>query len=454
MTTFFPCPSCHFCIQPPLKASANARLRCPVCQHELLAGDLLQGTGRNWVVIDDPGGDDLFFEFQPQQQLSLADQAPLRFESNLVEDDDQGELVLQETAEEKAANATAKGATVDWKKFKPITHEEFQRRKRATKPGWVTMLQILLGGAAAVPVSLLIIWHFLGKDIGGAGPMVGQYLPWVVPSKFRPAKEVPEAFWDKSKTPSKIERPSNLPRPGQSVEPPKQRPEIASVGEDELKEVQGKTEEVTGEQTTIDAKPEVVSDSSQDQSGQLDSSNQIASAIQDLTIKQLAWQSYQGDDRAEKRNLAQQFYKAICHVSSSLDASNAGTASNRIWFDKTESVCREVVKDSTLVSLIEQGAAATLRMPIESVDGLATIAEVREVTKDGDDYRVDFVNAMSQGGKAIQSLASPTAHREWIVGSRYLLLGRIVPAGASETSATNNSASEAVFRIGLAVRLP
>ena len=46
------------------------------------------------------------------------------------------------------------------------------------------MLQVALGGLAAIPVSLLLMWHLLGTDIGDAAPWVAQYAPWIVPQKF------------------------------------------------------------------------------------------------------------------------------------------------------------------------------------------------------------------------------------------------------------------------------
>jgi hypothetical protein len=409
-------------------------------------------------VIDDPGGDDLFYDYQPQPQMTLADHSPLRYEASAVDEEEETELVLQEQLDSQPTSPTAKNATVDWKKFKPITHEEFQRRKRATKPGWLTMVQILLGGAAAIPVSLLIIWHVLGKDIGGAGPMVGQYLPWVVPSKFRPAKEVPEAFWDRPKQVPQFDRPSTLPRLGEPSENKNQRPEVAKVGQEKADEATDKTIDKTiDKESTSPSNAEQLDreqDSSLEQTPVQDSNNQVASALQELTTKQIAWQSYSGEDRTEKRNLAQQFFKAICQVSSSLMDADDASPATRIWFDKAESICREVIKDSSLVSLIDQGANATLKMPLSSIDGLALIAEIKDVSQEEGNRQVEFVRGLSSEGKPIRCLARSSTHRDLVTGGRYLLLGRMTQAKSGSDDSSPERSLEAIYEIGLAVRLP
>ncbi len=48
-----------------------------------------------------------------------------------------------------------------------------------------SIIQVVLGGAAAIPVTLLLLWYVVGKDIMNAGPTVAQYVPWIVPKKFR-----------------------------------------------------------------------------------------------------------------------------------------------------------------------------------------------------------------------------------------------------------------------------
>ncbi len=65
-------------------------------------------------------------------------------------------------------------------------------RERRTSPKTPTrspiwsVLQIALGGMAAIPISFLLMWHLLGTDVGDAAPWVAKYAPWIVPAEFHP----------------------------------------------------------------------------------------------------------------------------------------------------------------------------------------------------------------------------------------------------------------------------
>ena len=76
----------------------------------------------------------------------------------------------------------------DWSKFQPITHEQFERNKRKSRSPIWSIIQVALGGLAAIPVALLILWHGLGQDVADAGPQVARYVPWIVPERFHPAQ--------------------------------------------------------------------------------------------------------------------------------------------------------------------------------------------------------------------------------------------------------------------------
>jgi hypothetical protein len=43
----------------------------------------------------------------------------------------------------------------------------------------------VLGGLTAIPIAVAILWYGFGKDIGGIGPTVSQYVPWIVPNHLR-----------------------------------------------------------------------------------------------------------------------------------------------------------------------------------------------------------------------------------------------------------------------------
>jgi LSD1 subclass zinc finger protein len=56
-------------------------------------------------------------------------------------------------------------------------------RKKSNPIG--TLVSIVGGGVAAIPISILLMWYALGKDPLAAGPMVASFAPWIVPEKFQ-----------------------------------------------------------------------------------------------------------------------------------------------------------------------------------------------------------------------------------------------------------------------------
>jgi hypothetical protein len=56
-------------------------------------------------------------------------------------------------------------------------------RKKGSPLG--TLLSVIGGGLAAIPISILLMWYALGKDPLEAGPVVTQFAPWLVPEAFR-----------------------------------------------------------------------------------------------------------------------------------------------------------------------------------------------------------------------------------------------------------------------------
>jgi len=189
-----PCPGCHAVLQPPAAASRHAKLRCPVCQHELESAELLLAGRRHWMVIEDPGGEDAFeawrLESAARQLLAAGGQAAATPAMAAPADDDgQGYRLAAESSTPSRVASGAKSQVgkkqVDWSKFKPITHEEFESRMRQASSPWSAVLQAVLGGLLAVPLSLGMIWFLLGKDIGGLAPRVARYAPWLVPPHLR-----------------------------------------------------------------------------------------------------------------------------------------------------------------------------------------------------------------------------------------------------------------------------
>ena len=71
--------------------------------------------------------------------------------------------------------------SVDWSVLGPVIPQRRQKEVSAIRK----MIPSILGGLAAFPIATLIMWYGFGKDIGSTGPTVSQYVPWIVPQKFR-----------------------------------------------------------------------------------------------------------------------------------------------------------------------------------------------------------------------------------------------------------------------------
>jgi len=126
----------------------------------------------------------------------------------------------------QASTQLAKNAA--WSHFQPLTPDflDRQRRARRTFSIW-PVIQVALGGVAAVPVALLLVWHLIGTDVGEAGPWVGKFVPWIVPEKFRPYQSLtPDQSLD-----AKVEVPRSTSPPSGSGLPKVASQELAEPEE-------------------------------------------------------------------------------------------------------------------------------------------------------------------------------------------------------------------------------
>ena len=115
--------------------SIRATVRCPNCQNQYTLDELVREHFSHWEVIDDP--DPLLSSLGASETSHRVVDVP----------DSNEELELQlvpESANTQTTNATettsrpgGPASKVDWSKFKPITHEDYQRmRRQATSPWW------------------------------------------------------------------------------------------------------------------------------------------------------------------------------------------------------------------------------------------------------------------------------------------------------------------------------
>lgn len=78
------------------------------------------------------------------------------------------------------ASSTGRSANSTFK-----VREASERPSRKEKSAIRKFLPPILGGLAALPLATAILWYGFGKDLGGIGPSVAQYAPWIVPKKLR-----------------------------------------------------------------------------------------------------------------------------------------------------------------------------------------------------------------------------------------------------------------------------
>lgn len=171
MFRILPCGVCKQALSLAPTVSDQATVECPNCEGQFVVSEVLASLG-TWRVIEDPGSA-LASTEAPECQSEVAPHDGSEVTSS--------ELSLAEQEPSKPTKPKT-----DWSDFKPITHEQYERMKRKTRSPIWAFLQVVLGGLAAIPISLLLLWHVLDTDIAGAGYAVGEYVPWIVPEKYRP----------------------------------------------------------------------------------------------------------------------------------------------------------------------------------------------------------------------------------------------------------------------------
>ncbi len=184
----------------PLGVSQEALIQCPYCHQQIILGEALTSQFGSWVVISDPATSldtgvlslcetsGVTEEKPDSAESSTNDNAPVTTGIGPTGPGDAADY--RESVPASSASAAPK-TELNWSDFKSLTRDQTQRLKRkSTSPVW-SIIQVVFGGLAAVPIALLLLWWVLGKDIAGAGPIIGKHLPWIVPEAFRPIEESP-----------------------------------------------------------------------------------------------------------------------------------------------------------------------------------------------------------------------------------------------------------------------
>lgn len=362
-------------------ASKMARLRCPLCKHELLACDLVQGVNRTWSVIEDPGGEDLFSSFQSEPERVVASIADDNLpvvphaadgpEDVAAELDADAEYRLQEEHSpnpnsEEGEEGESSGKNIDWQKFKPISHDEFQRRRRGNTSIIGLLFSWFGGGFLAIPISLLIMWHVLGTDIG-AGPYVADYVPWIVPQKFH--RDRPMRFDDEIEDADKNGQEQGIGRrkkfdkkfdvwEGDKLAGPNDalsKPKLPSM---ETTDPNGNGEKDGVVEREIDA-PSMTPIEKQSELNPNPKTNEISDSS--IKIRELGnllgdWENTSREwidntEQDRKIDIAKRYRLALSQVGVALSDIAPSKLSNRTWYDKAERLLRNMASSAKQMEL-------------------------------------------------------------------------------------------------------
>lgn len=172
MLQVLPCPECGKQSLIPNQTSLEATIKCPHCGAHLVLGEVFLTQFSSWSVIEDPA--------------ELYDPNPRKLDPGVVipvpaDDAINAPLELAEDTSPQPVYIPKPSPS-----GRSGNLSEYERRKRKQKSPIWSIIPVVLGGLAAFPIALLIIWYVLGKDIGNLGPQVAEYAPWIVPKKFHP----------------------------------------------------------------------------------------------------------------------------------------------------------------------------------------------------------------------------------------------------------------------------
>ena len=185
------CPRCCEQVSIPKHANHEATVRCPLCQEEYSLIEALAQLPPPLIVVSDVG---------TARVPATADDEDTDWSAMDLDDDDTEEVALAPLGGVSAAafDFASGSATTGVKSTASIRSSG---RSRAPKGSPIkSVLSIVIGGLMAFPIAQLILWYLPGdlKRDFGVGPIVAQYVPAIVPAKFRGSKVDAESNTDTS----------------------------------------------------------------------------------------------------------------------------------------------------------------------------------------------------------------------------------------------------------------
>lgn len=436
-----------------------SKLKCPHCGHSVVLQELLEERFGYWLLTEEPAGE----QGRPSAVSSgtaLADSGmeygPTALESDAGDelgsneaDSPQDEFQLQheDRSRPKAASPRVQ--------VQPITHEQFERIKRKKRSPLWGILQVALGGLAAIPIALLLLWYLFDKDIAGAGPRVAQYLPWIVPEKFHPAKSLEQ----EETGGRRLSRGDSGFRQFDDVLPMDALKPSTSSSPDQGSELvlaeleKSREPAASGEESSPGLEQMPESEATDDQAAvpTPDTRNillLVERCQQDLDAWQLA--SQPGDDEADVnqlRSLAQQLYADLVALTAVVYELPQGTPVLRAIRDALQPLGRSLKRQPKAQQVVEQGARHWMQKYSGQTElPLAAIVEIASVTEDDAGWRIEAQSSASLA--SIDGIFVPRQLAPSLIpGQRLLLLGMLhsSPDSSDESAAVDDPPSELQF---------
>lgn len=374
MIQTLPCPGCKRTLVLAAETALEATLRCQHCSQQFVLGEMIEAELGYWEVVSDSEATVPKYNDDVEVDVKVevaADDAVLELSRSEF---DSPQTLLKKPAESKK---------VDWSKFEPISHEQYERMRRKGKsPVW-SMISVLLGGLASIPIATLLIWHVLGKDPLRMGPAVGKFAPWIVPiqfqsnrfaeeklppppiagtSGFRRFENVQSASANTPSLPSRIQERGVIPEPLTSTgaESPNDRANSQSI-----------------ETPSLD----------------------VFSSINRVEMDFKAWND-RGADRELQKKLAVQTYSSLSSLAFAIERLPTASPVRRLARSELHAIGQQVAAHADIQNLIQSGSRYWISNQNDDVLGLAIVIKVARATEVDNGWQI--VPQTALGSEPIQ----------------------------------------------------
>ncbi|MDX1925787.1 MAG: hypothetical protein SFV81_04680 [Pirellulaceae bacterium] len=405
----------------------QAVLRCRHCSNQFVLGEMVEAELGFWEVVSDPqapqskeqvASEPASSQLEAASEASSGPVVDVTSDVNIeaVQDTAVIELAKEEyVSPQTLLKSQAEKKKTDWSKFEPITHEQYERMRRKGKsPVW-SMLSILLGGLASIPIATLLIWHVLGKDPLQMGPVVARFAPWIVPTRFRPSNfaDEPRAapppagasgfrrFDSDFKDSSTIsDSPSDsTPVPAEEASNPAEDQSSSSTP------AQGRPSRLPGNRSAPRAfpAPSISSELADDAPAEdipPDEPKDVFTAIHLVERDLEAWNE-RGEDRDLQKKLALQTYSNMAALALAIHQLPSPSPIRRLVRSEMNSIGQQVTAHADIQQLIQGGARYWLANHKEDLVGMAIVVKAASASEGESMWQVTPSTALGEEALAI-----------------------------------------------------